>query len=67
MMAFGKPSYYQMAYNLALSIRCFDREIPIQLVHDGKWGIVDDDKWVFNDFTLVEKDDLYVDGKFSPG
>ena len=67
MMAFGKPSYYQMAYNLALSIRFFDKDIPIQLVHDDQWGIVDDEKWVFTHLTKVDKEDLFVDGKFSPG
>jgi len=67
-MAFGKPAYHEMAYNFALSVKHFDNDIPIQFICDSKNVLVGHKYWVFNQIDLIERDDLYIDGRiFSPG
>jgi len=36
MIAFGDPCYARAAYNLAISLKHFDRNIQICVLHDGK-------------------------------
>ena len=67
-MAFGKPAYHEMAYNFALSVKHFDNDIPIQFICDKKNVLLGHKYWVFNQVDLIERDDLYIDGRiFSPG
>jgi hypothetical protein len=70
LLAFGKPQYAQMAYNLAFSIRHFDRDVAIHLVTDANClsGIIPGKRWVFNSFEFVKPEDVKdANGKFSPG
>ena len=67
LMAFGKKEYYQMAYNMALSIRRFNNDIPIHLIHDDKYSLPDYKSWVFSIRTPIDERDLYQNGLFSPG
>lgn len=67
MMAFGKKEYYQMAYNMALSIRRFNSDIPIHFIHDDKYSLPDNKSWVFSIRTPIDDRDLYQNGAFSPG
>lgn len=67
LMAFGKKEYYQMAYNMALSIRRFNNDIPIHLIHDDKYSLPDHKSWVFSIRTPIDERDLYQNGLFSPG
>src|SRR5690606_25557145 len=45
-LAYGKPNYGQMAYNLAVSIKHFSPNLPIAVVHDG--CVVEDDLSIFD-------------------
>ena len=70
LMAFGKPQYAQMAYNLAFSIKAFSPDAPICLVHDKALdGVIHGKRWVFD--QLIQIDPKHVTdpktGKFSPG
>jgi hypothetical protein len=67
-MAFGKAAYHEMAYNFALSVKHFDNDIPIQLICDSKDALIGHKYWVFNRIDLIDRNDLYIDGRiFSPG
>lgn len=66
-MAFGKAAYHEMAYNFALSVKHFDRDLPIQLICDRKNALVEHKYWVFDIVTLIDERDIYTAKGFSPG
>lgn len=69
LMAFGKPAYGRMAYNLALTIKHFSPNLAIRLIYEPQAlaGVHESKRWVFNELTEIDKADLYSDGKFNPG
>lgn len=71
LMAFGKPQYAQMAYNMAFSIKAHTPDVKIQIVYDKEClgGLMEYERWVFDVFTELKKADLTDSktGKFSPG
>jgi hypothetical protein len=66
-MAFGKAAYHEMAYNFALSVKHFDRDLPIQLICDKNDVLMGHKYWVFDILTLIDEQDLYHNNVFSPG
>lgn len=60
LIAFGKPSYMKMAFNMAISIKYHNPDLPITLVHDS--GISALMPWMlqyFNEFKEVNPEHLY--------
>jgi hypothetical protein len=55
LMAFGKPQYYWAAYNLAYSIKRFNKDLSIALVSDSK------DRALYYCHDLTNQIDVYVD------
>jgi hypothetical protein len=66
-MAFGKAAYHEMAYNFALSVKHFDRDLPIQLICDKRDVLLHHKYWVFDIVTLIDEKDIYTAKGFSPG
>jgi hypothetical protein len=66
-MAFGKAAYHEMAYNFALSVKHFDRDLPIQLICDKNDVLMGHKYWVFDIITIIDNEDLYHNNVFSPG
>jgi hypothetical protein len=66
-MAFGKSAYHEMAYNFAISVKAFDRDLPIQLICDSKDVLLGHKYWVFDIITIIDQEDLYSGAGFSPG
>ena len=66
-MAFGKSAYHEMAYNFAISVKAFDRDLPIQLICDSKDVLLAHKYWVFDIITIIDQNDLYSGRGFSPG
>jgi len=68
LMAFGKPQYAQMAFNMALSIKAHGTTARIQLVHDDSIkGLRHDQLWPFDILTPIKHDDLYSGASMNPG
>jgi hypothetical protein len=67
LMAFGKSAYHEMAYNFALSVKHFDKDLPIQLICDKTDVLISHKYWVFDIKTIIDQEDLYHNGAFSPG
>jgi len=55
LVAFGKPQYYWAAYNLAYSIKRFNKDLSIALVSDSK------DRALYYCHDLTNQIDVYVD------
>jgi hypothetical protein len=55
LMAFGKPQYYWAAYNLAYSIKRFNKDLSIALVSDSK------DRALYYCHDLTNQIDVYID------
>lgn len=55
LVAFGKPQYYWAAYNLAYSIKRFNKDLSIALVSDSK------DRALYYCHDLTSQIDVYVD------
>ena len=66
-MAFGKAAYHEMAYNFALSVKHFDRDLPIQLICDKRDVLIPHKYWVFDIITIIQHEDIYTSYSFSPG
>lgn len=68
-MAFGKPAYGWMAYNLAITIRYFSPDLSIKLIYEPKAlsKLHPHKHWVFNEMVEIDQADLYSDGHFNPG
>lgn len=67
--AFKKSAYGKMAWNLCMSIKAVSPNIPVAIIHDGEslhhleeWRKIHFDQMIF-----MEPEDLYHNGKFSPG
>jgi hypothetical protein len=69
LMAFGKPAYGKMAFNLALTIKHFSPDLAIRLIYEPNAlsGVHPSKRWVFNSLVEIEQADLYENGKFNPG
>lgn len=61
-MAFGKRGYYYAAFNMAQSIKYYNPQINITLVHDG--GHINELHHLgfFHKVIQIDKNDLYDDG-----
>jgi hypothetical protein len=55
LVAFGKPQYYWAAYNLAYSIKRFNKDLQIALISDSK------DRALYHCHDLTNQIDVYVD------
>lgn len=66
LLAFGKQPYYGAAYNLAYSIKRYNKSIEIAIIHDGMYCI-DDLIEVADIFIELKSEHLYTNGKFDPG
>lgn len=66
LMAFGKPTYYGAAYNLAYSIKRYNKNIEIAIIHDALHSI-DDLIDVADIFIELKAEHLYTNGKLDPG
>jgi hypothetical protein len=55
LVAFGKPQYYWAAYNLAYSIKRFNKDLQIALISDSK------DRALYYCHDLTNQIDVYVD------
>ena len=68
MIAFGKPEYIYMAYQMALSIKANNTDIAIQLVHDGHIGYLRPEyRKVFDHATELKHEHYNRNGIFEPG
>lgn len=67
--AFKKPHYGKMAWNLCASIKAVSPGIPVAVIHDGQsLGHLEHFKQLmFDAIIMMDKEDLYHVGKFSPG
>lgn len=64
LVALGHKAYFQMAYNIALTIRATSPGIQIALVHEKDKNIIDPDLY---DYTIPIKDaDMHFGPKVSP-
>jgi hypothetical protein len=55
LVAFGKPQYYWAAYNLAYSIKRFNKDLQIALITDSK------ERALYHCHDLTNQIDVYVD------
>lgn len=69
MLAFGKRGYGFAAYNLAVSIRAFNKTIPITVYHDDiAFAQVEEEKWsIFDKMIRIDDTILFKDGRMDPG
>jgi len=68
-LALHKPNYGKWAFNLAVSIKHYAKDIPIQLIHDEKaiTGLSSAMMGIFNVKTAVDETFYNYKGRFSPG
>lgn len=67
-MAFGKRGYYQMAYNMALSIRTFSPGLQIHLICDiDAAAYLAGRMSMFDDYTVMRPRDYTTLGAVDPG
>lgn len=67
--AFKKPAYGKLAWNLAVSIKRHNPDLPIAVIHDDT-ALSHLEEWRMNYFDhkiKINKEDLYHEEKFSPG
>ena len=62
MMAFGKPVFFDFAFNMALSLRMHSPNLKIQLIHDNYINELGDKSRIFDVLTPIENAD-FSDGK----
>jgi len=67
--AFKKPAYGKLAWNLCLSIKAASEGMPVAVIHDGEAldHLNGHQQSMFDHIILMDKEDLYHNGKFSPG
>lgn len=73
--AFKKPAYGKLAWNLAASIKAVSPNIPVAVITDedgvkDKGALSHLEQWrldYFSHIIVMSNDDLYDNGKFSPG
>lgn len=68
LLAFGKRGYGFAAYNLAFSIKYYNKDIPITLYHDDiAISQIEKNKLeVFDSVIKLNDDFIYKDGRFDP-
>jgi len=66
LLAFGKPSYGFAAYNLAVSLKNFNHEVPIALFYEKKTVGQLTDFSVFDTAIELKQDQVYNKGKLDP-
>ena len=70
LMAFGKPQYYWAAYNLAYSIKRFNKSVQIALIHEwidkGARYYCPELGDVVDKFVHLPSDNVYTDKKLDP-
>lgn len=68
LVAFGKKAYYEMAYNMALSLKVFNNALPITLIADNKAKAYLKN-FIFPFDSIIEMDDkdFTTLGKIDPG
>lgn len=65
---FGKAQYIHMASHLAMSIKHFNKDIKIHLIHDESKKYLHTGYYQFIDgFTPIKREDLYPNGVLDPG
>lgn len=69
MLAFGKRGYGFAAYNLAVSIRTFNKTIPITCYHDEvAFSQIEKEKLaIFDTMLPLKRELIYNNGMFDPG
>lgn len=70
LVAFGKPQYYHAAYNLAYSIKRFNKAISVSLVCDTEQRALyycSDLKSVLDGFIELPEAHIYTNNKLDPG
>lgn len=65
LLALGDRGYGYWAYNIALSIRTYSPELPIQLINNGV-SIKNIDTSVFDVLTRIKDEHCTTDGKLNP-
>jgi hypothetical protein len=66
LFAFGKRGYFFAAYNLALSVKHFNPEIPVVLFYNGDSLKYLSNLSVFDDIYPIKDEDIYRNGKIDP-
>jgi len=68
LLAIGLPDYGKLALNMAISIRHFSGDLPIQLIHDSTSisGIKDNLPSIFDVITEIDEKDCRLNGKVYP-
>lgn len=68
LLAFGKRGYGFAAYNLAVSIRAYNKTIPITLFYDNQaFNQVEESKMgIFDQRIPLKEEQFYKDGRFDP-
>jgi hypothetical protein len=70
LVAFGKPQYFWAAYNLAYSIKRFDKDLSIALISDSKERAllnVPDLHTVIDVYVDIPHENMYTNKKLDPG
>lgn len=67
LMAFGKPAYGWMAYNLAVTIKHHSPDIKVALVFEESAMQYTPDRWPFDRMVEINHEHLYDGDKFNPG
>lgn len=65
LLALGKPAYGQFAYNMAISIRAYNKNIPIHLVYEPSVKLKGELN-IFTHKTVIAPEHVYLNGKFTP-
>ena len=65
-MAIGPKNYQRFALNLAVSIRYFSGDVPIQLIYDNL-SELEGFTNLFNILTPIDESDCHINGKLAPG
>lgn len=68
LLAFGKPVFFQFAFNMMLSLRAQNTELPIQLIHDDYINdLTPAQVAMFDILTTIKKEHVYPNGKIEAG
>lgn len=69
MLALGQPNYGCFALNLAVSIRKYSGDVPMQLIYEPKAlsHIQGFEKKCFDVLTEIDPNDCYLNNKLAPG
>lgn len=66
--SFGNAAYAYMAYNLAMTVKYYDNDIPITIATDGNIGwLTEQEKNTFDTVVAIPESFKNKDGSFDPG